>query len=92
MPEANIPTLLEKIRSICRECSFHFIPEKVSLAPTPEQLEEYLATLEEIRRELGNYRSLQEEYGKLETLMQRHETDIRKRIGVRLERCRLSSS
>jgi hypothetical protein len=92
MPEANIPTLLEKIRSICRESSFHFIPEKVSVAPTPEQVEEYLGTLEEIRRELSNYRSLQEEYSKLETLMQRHETDIRKRIGVCLERCRLNSS
>ena len=41
-----------------------------------------MRSLENIRTEFVKYRNIEEEYNKLELLLQRQETEIRKKIGV----------
>jgi hypothetical protein len=43
-----------------------------------------MRSLENIRTEFVKYRNIEEEYNKLELLLQRQETEIRKKIGVRI--------
>lgn len=62
-------------------------------AHSPEQLREAaLQLLESIRDRLQILVQLPEEYEKLETMVQKHEQDIRKHIGVRGGLARLNSS
>jgi hypothetical protein len=73
---------LDKIRSICKEAPCVTLPERITSEECPNNLDGYLKALESIRLEFIKHRNLEDEYGKLEQLLQRGETEIRKRIGV----------
>lgn len=76
--------ILDKIRSISKESSNIELPPKDSQHLTTCCLDSYLKALEQIRLELIKYHSLEDEYLKLEELVQREEAELRQKIGIEL--------
>lgn len=73
--------LFEKIRHLSKECDV--CCEALRKDQPVEQLASGLITVvEEIVKHVIDLRSVEEEYVKLENLLQKHEQDIRKHIGV----------